>query len=60
MSRIADHASPDDACADDPNELSFKEGEVLEIGDKGGNWWRARNADGLVGSASLSSFQRVC
>ncbi|ORE09341.1 hypothetical protein BCV72DRAFT_248245 [Rhizopus microsporus var. microsporus] len=34
---------------DDPNELSFAKGEVLEIVDRNGNWWQARKTDGTVG-----------
>ena len=42
---LADTASPDD-----PNEISFAKGEVLEILDKNGKWWQARKQDGTVGS----------
>ncbi|CAK5262916.1 unnamed protein product [Mycena citricolor] len=34
---------------DDPNELSFKKGEILEIEDQEGKWWQARKADGSYG-----------
>ncbi|RPA74554.1 hypothetical protein BJ508DRAFT_201180, partial [Ascobolus immersus RN42] len=34
---------------DDPQELSFAKGEVLEIGDNTGRWWTARNLDGTTG-----------
>ncbi|KAI7897674.1 uncharacterized protein BX663DRAFT_444591, partial [Cokeromyces recurvatus] len=34
---------------EDPNELSFNKGEVLEIAERNGNWWQARKADGTVG-----------
>ncbi|CEI88192.1 Putative SHO1 osmosensor [Rhizopus microsporus] len=35
--------------ADDPSELSFEKGELLEILDKRGNWWQARKQDGTTG-----------
>jgi hypothetical protein len=48
----ADSGSPGD-----PNELSFGQGEVLEIEDQEGKWWQARKADGTLGSKPfLPSF----
>ena len=44
---ITDNASPDD-----PNEISFQKGEIMEIIDKQGKWWQAKKADGTVGSKS--------
>jgi len=44
----------DTGAPDDPNELSFKKGEVLEILDKTGKWWEARRADGTEGGKSRS------
>lgn len=41
---IIDTANPDD-----PNELSFQKGEVLEILNKSGNWWQAKKQDGTIG-----------
>ncbi|KAJ7055731.1 hypothetical protein C8F01DRAFT_993822 [Mycena amicta] len=38
------HGSPDD-----PEELSFKKGEVLEIEDQQGKWWQAKKSDGTLG-----------
>ncbi|KAF7329289.1 hypothetical protein MKEN_00189800 [Mycena kentingensis (nom. inval.)] len=35
--------------SDDPEELSFKKGEILEIEDQQGKWWQARKADGSFG-----------
>jgi SH3 domain len=43
----------DTAVPDDPNELSFKKGEVLQILDKSGKWWEARKDDGTEGSKSF-------
>ncbi|KAJ7106536.1 hypothetical protein C8R44DRAFT_324943 [Mycena epipterygia] len=34
---------------DDPSELSFAKGEILEIEDQEGKWWQARKADGTLG-----------
>ncbi|KAF8173200.1 hypothetical protein K438DRAFT_1850685 [Mycena galopus ATCC 62051] len=34
---------------DDPNELSFEKGEVLEIEDQEGKWWQAKKLDGKFG-----------
>ena len=45
---------PDNASPDDPNEISFSKGEVLEILDKNGKWWQARKSDGTVGSECSS------
>jgi SHO1 osmosensor len=42
---IIDTASPDD-----PNEISFVKGEILDIVDKQGKWWQAKKGDGTIGS----------
>ncbi|THH08473.1 hypothetical protein EW145_g2676, partial [Phellinidium pouzarii] len=36
------------ASPDDPNEISFTKGEVLDIIDKQGKWWQARKEDGTL------------
>jgi hypothetical protein len=45
-------ANPDKGSPDDPTELSFQKGEVLEIEDQAGKWWQAKKADGTAGSES--------
>lgn len=37
------------ASPDDPNEISFGKGEMLDIVDNTGKWWQARKADGTKG-----------
>lgn len=39
----------DKANPSDPKELSFEKGETLEIANKKGNWWQARNSNGVTG-----------
>ncbi|KAI7906645.1 uncharacterized protein BX663DRAFT_497178 [Cokeromyces recurvatus] len=44
------------ANTDDPNEISFKKDEVLDILDKRGNWWHARKQDGTIGIVPSNYF----
>jgi SHO1 osmosensor len=34
----------------DPNEVSFSKGEILDIIDKNEKWWQERKEDGTIGS----------
>jgi len=47
------------ASADDPNEISFSKGEILDIVDKQGKWWQARKSDGSVGIAPSNYLQII-
>lgn len=38
-----------DANEDDPNEVSFSKGEILEVSDTSGKWWPVRKSDGSIG-----------
>ncbi|KAI8976560.1 SH3 domain-containing protein, partial [Pilobolus umbonatus] len=38
-----------EANPEDPSELSFAKGEIMDIMDRNGNWWQARKSDGSVG-----------
>ena len=42
-------AAADTASPDDPIEISFSKGEIIDIIDKTGKWWQARKKDGPVG-----------
>ncbi|KAI8328137.1 hypothetical protein BC941DRAFT_234631 [Chlamydoabsidia padenii] len=54
MNAIALH--PYTANPDDPNELSFHKGEILEILDRRGNWWQARKQDQTIGIVPSNYF----
>jgi len=37
------------ASEDDPTEISFNKGDLLEIVDSSGKWWQARRPNGELG-----------
>jgi hypothetical protein len=47
---------PDSAIPDDPNEISFHRGEILEVLERQGVWWQVKKGDGSVGGMSPSFF----
>ncbi|KAF5375048.1 hypothetical protein D9758_000551 [Tetrapyrgos nigripes] len=47
------------ASPDDPTEISFTKGEILDIVDKQGKWWQAKKSDGSVGIAPSNYLQII-
>ncbi|KAG8880469.1 Transmembrane osmosensor [Tulasnella sp. 331] len=47
------------ASPDDPNEVSFAKGEILDIVDNAGKWWQAKKADGTTGIAPSNYLQII-
>ncbi|EDR06234.1 uncharacterized protein LACBIDRAFT_329072 [Laccaria bicolor S238N-H82] len=46
------------ASPDDPNELSFKKGDIFDIIDSSGKWWEVEAADGSTGIVPSNFVQR--
>jgi len=44
---------------DDPNEISFSQGEIMEILDNNGRWWQARKSDGTMGIVPSNFFKLI-
>jgi len=47
------------ASPDDPAEISFSKGEILDIVDNNGKWWQARKEDGTTGIVPSNYLQLV-
>lgn len=47
------------ASPDDPTEISFNKGEILEITDATGKWWQCKTAAGNMGIAPSNYLQIV-
>ncbi|KAF8808008.1 hypothetical protein BYT27DRAFT_7233440 [Phlegmacium glaucopus] len=47
------------ANAEDPTEISFAKGEILDIVDKQGKWWQSKRADGSTGIAPSNYLQII-
>lgn len=47
------------ASEDDPTEISFSKGDVLEIVDSSGKWWQARRSNGELGIVPSNYLQML-
>jgi SHO1 osmosensor len=53
ISKVADQVLSDIADPEDPFELSFNKGDILDIIDPQYKWWWVMKEDGSVGSMSF-------